>query len=168
MASRRLAFNLNQALRSRAALKSIQPVKRGFASPVALPSTTQSTTLANGFTVRLRDQINAIVASLMRLRLPPTTPHGPRLLPSASGSMPVAGQRLTRPTEPPTSSSTLPSRLDPAIPCQRDDALTLLCRAPTSARSTNWSWRLRTWALTLTPTPRYDRKTICKPLSTQR
>ncbi|KAL4871191.1 hypothetical protein BDV12DRAFT_183856 [Aspergillus spectabilis] len=51
MASRRLAFNLNQALRSRAALKSIQPVKRGFASPVALPSTTQSTTLSNGFTI---------------------------------------------------------------------------------------------------------------------
>ncbi|KAL4876306.1 Metalloenzyme, LuxS/M16 peptidase-like protein [Aspergillus karnatakaensis] len=51
MASRRLAFNLNQALRSRAALKSIQPVKRGFASPVALPSTTESTTLSNGFTI---------------------------------------------------------------------------------------------------------------------
>ncbi|KAL4914899.1 Metalloenzyme, LuxS/M16 peptidase-like protein [Aspergillus aurantiobrunneus] len=51
MASRRLAFNLNQALRSRAALKSIQPVKRGFASPVTLPSTTQSTTLSNGFTI---------------------------------------------------------------------------------------------------------------------
>ena len=50
MASRRLALNLNQALRTRAALKSIQPVKRGFASPV-LPSTTQSTTLSNGFTV---------------------------------------------------------------------------------------------------------------------
>ncbi|KAL4909668.1 hypothetical protein BDW74DRAFT_165099 [Aspergillus multicolor] len=51
MASRRLAYNFNQALRSRAALKSIQPVKRGFASPVALPSTTQSTTLSNGFTI---------------------------------------------------------------------------------------------------------------------
>lgn len=52
MASRRLAFSLNQALRSRAALKAIQPVKRGFASPVALPSSTQSTTLSNGLTVR--------------------------------------------------------------------------------------------------------------------
>ncbi|KAL2823387.1 Metalloenzyme, LuxS/M16 peptidase-like protein [Aspergillus cavernicola] len=51
MASRRLAFNLNQALRSRAALKAVQPVKRGFASPVTLPSTTQSTTLSNGFTI---------------------------------------------------------------------------------------------------------------------
>ncbi|BDD57392.1 hypothetical protein MPDQ_005513 [Monascus purpureus] len=51
MASRRLAFNLNQALRSRAALKSVQPMKRGFASPITLPSTTQSTTLSNGFTI---------------------------------------------------------------------------------------------------------------------
>ncbi|KAL3475872.1 Metalloenzyme, LuxS/M16 peptidase-like protein [Aspergillus californicus] len=51
MASRRLAFNLNQALRSRSALKAIQPVKRGFASPVTLPSTTQATTLSNGFTI---------------------------------------------------------------------------------------------------------------------
>ncbi|PGH12064.1 mitochondrial-processing peptidase subunit beta [Polytolypa hystricis UAMH7299] len=51
MASRRLAFNLNQALRSRAALKAVQPVKRGFASPVILPTTTQSTTLTNGLTI---------------------------------------------------------------------------------------------------------------------
>lgn len=58
MASRRLAFNLNQALKSRAALKSIQPVKRGFASPVTLPSTTQSTTLSNGFTVHADNPIN--------------------------------------------------------------------------------------------------------------
>lgn len=49
MASRRLALNLNSALRSRTAINS---VKRGFASPVTLPSTTQSTTLSNGFTVR--------------------------------------------------------------------------------------------------------------------
>ncbi|KAL4934299.1 bifunctional SDR family oxidoreductase/M16 family metallopeptidase [Aspergillus undulatus] len=41
-------LNLNQALRSRTA---INTVKRGFASPVALPSTTQSTTLSNGFTI---------------------------------------------------------------------------------------------------------------------
>lgn len=66
MASRRLALNLNQALRSRAALKSIQPVKRGFASPVALPSTTQSTTLSNGFTVRpASDSINGTASSLI-------------------------------------------------------------------------------------------------------
>jgi processing peptidase subunit beta len=45
MASRRLAYQFNQALRSRAALKSIQPVKRGFATPVGVPSRTQSTTV---------------------------------------------------------------------------------------------------------------------------
>lgn len=68
MASRRLALNLNQALRSRAALKSIQPVKRGFASPVALPSTTQSTTLSNGFTVRSASySINGTESSLISL-----------------------------------------------------------------------------------------------------
>ncbi|PWY65737.1 putative mitochondrial processing peptidase beta subunit [Aspergillus heteromorphus CBS 117.55] len=44
-------LDLNNALRSKAALKAIQPVKRGFASPVTLPSTTQSTTLSNGFTI---------------------------------------------------------------------------------------------------------------------
>lgn len=60
MASRRLAFQLNQALRSRAALKSIQPVKRGFASPVTLPSRTQSTTLSNGLTVRSLDLLNGL------------------------------------------------------------------------------------------------------------
>jgi hypothetical protein len=40
----------------------------------------------------------------------PSTPHGLRPPPWVSGSMPVAGQRLTRPTELLTSSSTLPSR----------------------------------------------------------
>lgn len=56
MASRRLAFNLNQALRSRAALKAVQPVRRGFASPVTLPSRTQSTTLSNGLTIATEHQ----------------------------------------------------------------------------------------------------------------
>ncbi|GAM42709.1 mitochondrial processing peptidase complex beta subunit [Talaromyces pinophilus] len=51
MASRRLAQQFNQALRSRAALKAVQPVKRGFATPVGLPSRTQSTTLSNGLTI---------------------------------------------------------------------------------------------------------------------
>ncbi|KAL1861164.1 Mitochondrial-processing peptidase subunit beta [Paecilomyces lecythidis] len=51
MASRRLAFSLNQALRSRAAINAVKPVRRGFASPVTLPSTTQSTTLTNGLTI---------------------------------------------------------------------------------------------------------------------
>ena len=50
MASRRLALNLNQALRSRAALKSIQPI-RGFATPIHERINTESTTLSNGLTV---------------------------------------------------------------------------------------------------------------------
>ncbi|KAH8699017.1 putative mitochondrial processing peptidase beta subunit [Talaromyces proteolyticus] len=51
MASRRLASQFNQALRNRAALKGVQPVKRGFATPVGVPSKTQSTTLSNGLTI---------------------------------------------------------------------------------------------------------------------
>ncbi|EEH15874.1 mitochondrial-processing peptidase subunit beta [Paracoccidioides brasiliensis Pb03] len=51
MASRRLALHFNQALRSRAALKAVQLVKRGFATPVTLPTTTESTTLSNGLTI---------------------------------------------------------------------------------------------------------------------
>lgn len=51
MASRRLALNLNQTLRSRAALKSIQPT-RGFATPIHQGGiNTESTTLSNGLTV---------------------------------------------------------------------------------------------------------------------
>ena len=51
MASRRLAFNLQQSLRSRAALRSVQPLTRGLATPVNHGSKTESTTLSNGFTV---------------------------------------------------------------------------------------------------------------------
>ncbi|ODH53259.1 mitochondrial-processing peptidase subunit beta [Paracoccidioides brasiliensis] len=51
MASRRLVLHFNQALRSHAALKAVQPVKRGFATPVPLPTTTESTTLSNGLTI---------------------------------------------------------------------------------------------------------------------
>ncbi|KAL9640332.1 MAG: hypothetical protein Q9164_000335 [Protoblastenia rupestris] len=51
MASRRLALNVNQALRSRAALCSLQPVRRGFATPVNHGINTESTTLSNGLTI---------------------------------------------------------------------------------------------------------------------
>lgn len=51
MASRRLALNLQQSLRSRAALRSLQPRKRFLATPVSHGSTTESTTLSNGFTI---------------------------------------------------------------------------------------------------------------------
>ncbi|OCK84825.1 mitochondrial-processing peptidase-like protein subunit beta [Lepidopterella palustris CBS 459.81] len=51
MASRRLAFNLQQSLRNRAALRSVQPLSRGLATPVSHGSKTESTTLSNGFTI---------------------------------------------------------------------------------------------------------------------
>jgi hypothetical protein len=52
MASRRLAFNLQQSLRSRQALNAIRhPLQRGLATPVSHGSKTESTTLSNGFTV---------------------------------------------------------------------------------------------------------------------
>ncbi|MCJ1479197.1 hypothetical protein MMC13_007881 [Lambiella insularis] len=51
MASRRLALNLNHALRSRTALKSLQSSKRGFATPLSHGATTESTTLSNGLTI---------------------------------------------------------------------------------------------------------------------
>ncbi|KAI9841435.1 MAG: hypothetical protein M1837_000711 [Sclerophora amabilis] len=51
MASRRLALNLSQGIRNRAALASIQPLKRGFATPVSHGIKTESTTLSNGFTI---------------------------------------------------------------------------------------------------------------------
>ena len=54
MASPRLALNLNQALRSRAALKAVQPIKRGFATPIHHSINTESTTLSNGLTVKYR------------------------------------------------------------------------------------------------------------------
>ncbi|RBQ87111.1 hypothetical protein VDGD_20720 [Verticillium dahliae] len=49
MASRRLALNLSQGLRNRAALTRTAPLTRGFASPA--PGKTQTTTLKNGLTV---------------------------------------------------------------------------------------------------------------------
>lgn len=57
MASRRLALNLHQGLRSQRALQSIKPafpqkgLTRSLATPVSHGSTTESTTLSNGFTV---------------------------------------------------------------------------------------------------------------------
>ncbi|KAI9753547.1 MAG: hypothetical protein M1835_000977, partial [Candelina submexicana] len=51
MASRRLALNLTQGLRSRAALQSVRPLKRGFATPVSHGAKTESTTLMNGLTI---------------------------------------------------------------------------------------------------------------------
>ncbi|KAF2677569.1 mitochondrial-processing peptidase-like protein subunit beta [Lentithecium fluviatile CBS 122367] len=55
MASRRLALNLQQALRSKAAINAVKygksPLTRGLATPVSHGSKTESTTLSNGFTI---------------------------------------------------------------------------------------------------------------------
>lgn len=52
MASRRLALNLSQGLRSRAGLSAAGSLRRGFATPSTVGKT-QTTTLKNGLTVRL-------------------------------------------------------------------------------------------------------------------
>jgi processing peptidase subunit beta len=56
MASRRLALNLQQGIRSRAAINAVKaqrqsPLTRGLATPVVYGAKTESTTLKNGFTV---------------------------------------------------------------------------------------------------------------------
>jgi len=56
MASRRLALNLQQSLRSKAAINAVKarnasPLTRGLATPVTYGSRTESTTLKNGFTI---------------------------------------------------------------------------------------------------------------------
>ncbi|KAI9837027.1 MAG: hypothetical protein M1819_000676 [Sarea resinae] len=51
MASRRLALNLSQGLRARAPLRSMQPLKRGFATPTSHGAKTETTTLGNGLTI---------------------------------------------------------------------------------------------------------------------
>ena len=58
MASRRLALNLSQGLRNRAALSAAAPLRRGFATPTTVGKT-QTSTLPNGLTVSAinRDQL---------------------------------------------------------------------------------------------------------------
>ena len=51
MAASRAALRLSSGLRTRAALNSLP--RRGLATPVNLSGATQTTTLPNGFTVRL-------------------------------------------------------------------------------------------------------------------
>ncbi len=52
MASRRLALNLSQGLRSRAGLSAAGAFRRGFATPSTVGKT-QTTTLKNGLTVSI-------------------------------------------------------------------------------------------------------------------
>jgi processing peptidase subunit beta len=53
MASRRLALSLQQGLRAQRAINAVKPniTRRALATPVSHGSTTESTTLSNGFTV---------------------------------------------------------------------------------------------------------------------
>ncbi|KJX98808.1 mitochondrial-processing peptidase subunit beta like protein [Zymoseptoria brevis] len=53
MASRRLALNLQQGLRAQRAINAVRPniTRRALATPVSHASTTESTTLSNGFTI---------------------------------------------------------------------------------------------------------------------
>lgn len=67
MASRRLALNLQQGLRAQRAISAVKPrsplnsniTRRALATPVGHASTTESTTLSNGFTVSLVDGVKA-------------------------------------------------------------------------------------------------------------
>jgi len=53
MASRRLALNLHQGLRAQRAINAVKPsiTRRALATPVSHATTTESTTLSNGFTI---------------------------------------------------------------------------------------------------------------------
>ena len=93
VASRRLALNLQQSLRSRAAINSVKarqsPLLRGLATPVSHGAKTESTTLGNGFTVStlfVRKSRRAHLLTMYCLdRLPRSTLHTPRHRPSESG-----------------------------------------------------------------------------------
>ena len=60
-ASRRLAQSLHQGLRAQRAISAVKPkptLTRSLATPVSYGSTTESTTLNNGFTVSRHPPIN--------------------------------------------------------------------------------------------------------------
>lgn len=158
MASRRLALNLQQSMRSRSAINAVKssrqsPLTRGLATPISYGAKTESTTLKNGFTVcRKRCQLAGLQLTPV-CRLLPSTPRGPRPPPSVCGSTQEVAQRRTRPMELHTSWSILLSRYGYADARQaangsagRQDADVETNRAPRSARSSNWNSRLRTWA----------------------
>lgn len=115
MASRRLALNLQQSMRSRSAISAVKssrqsPLTRGLATPISYGAKTESTTLKNGFTVcHTRCDPSGLQLTPV-CRLLPSTPRGPRLRPSVCGSTQEAAQRRTRPMELHTSWSILLSR----------------------------------------------------------
>lgn len=117
MASRRLALNLSQGLRGRAAGLAVP--RRGLATPHHAPGiTTQTTTLKNGLTVSppLPRIPRAPIDQPSTSRSPRNTPPTPRPRPSACGSTPAPAQRLTRQMAPRTFSSISPSRYAPVPP----------------------------------------------------
>jgi hypothetical protein len=96
MASRRLALNLNQALRNRGAWRSPVRARRGFATPVSHGATTESTTLSNGLTVSVSLSFTGHVTKSTPNRLPRSIPHGRRLRRSVFGSMQAVERKQTR------------------------------------------------------------------------
>lgn len=117
MASRRLALNLSQGLRGRAAGLAVP--RRGLATPHHAPGiTTQTTTLKNGLTVSPlpRPSPRAPIDQPSLSRSPRNTRPTPRPRPSACGSTPAPAQRLTRQMAPRTFSSISPSRYAPVPP----------------------------------------------------
>lgn len=116
MASRRLALNLSQGLRTRAGLSAAGPLRRGFATPSTVGKT-QTTTLKNGLTVSIipsgqltANRHESIPSDNVFTRLRPSTPPGPKHPLSACGLTLVLAPRLTRPTALLTSSSIWLSR----------------------------------------------------------
>lgn len=161
MASRRLALNLSQGLRGRAAGLAVP--RRGLATPHHAPGiTTQTTTLKNGLTVSPlpRPSPRAPIDQPSLSRSPRNTRPTPRPRPSACGSTPAPAQRLTRQMAPRTFSSISPSRyapVPPPVPLRRNHPADSPRRAPRGGHSSSWSSRSRTWAPTSTPTPRFVR-----------
>lgn len=90
MASRRLALNLTQGLRSRAALNTVSPLKRGFATPVIKNGVkTESTTLSNGLTVGIGSQLYKEATNISQI----ATEHSPWAQTSTVGVWIDAGSR---------------------------------------------------------------------------
>jgi hypothetical protein len=120
MASRRLALNLAQGIRSRAGVAAVRPLQRGFATPVTSPlgAKTQSTTLKNGLTVSCSPPTNWSqryvsgpgLTWMDQLRSLPSTRHGRKRRRLVCGLMPDRGPRRTRRMAQHTSWSISPSR----------------------------------------------------------
>lgn len=155
MASRGLAKALQQSIRTRTAIRSIQPTGRSYATPVSHGAKTQSTTLSNGFTVRhitsqpLRQYTDKIP------RLPPSTRHGLKRRRSVFGSMPVAGRRQMQQTAQLTFLSISHSRYGLKASARKEPRAKRQYRARRNEHNISSSLRLRTWAVISMRTPRY-------------